>query len=434
MEATVLRFLGFLGAELLFVVASAAIVMSVGLLVMKSGVIRGRYLLINALLSTIVLMLFLTFFLWILTGEGYAWFFLGILAVSIVLMGVVELVWLVFGEHNVPWAERAIWHAHELEALYPYIYKPVQYAAIVVLLIYPVYIGYLYFGEAFGSPEWHGVVLRATLIMFIGTGYLVSLPGAIYVMVNRNIAEGTRSRIFINQLMHSVVVLMVASFFVWTLDPNAEKVPLLGKFIAFTPIVLYTTVGYVVLFLVIPYVVGHYRYKGWKSELDTVGTKLVEDLQTKIRSPLIDKAEAALVQTSNDIELHLLAQTRERSYVLAHDAASGKDVDNPVFHLAAEKSIVRDPRFVLTKYLTDLREQVDDIRTALEDAANEEDKQKLLKGFDDAIAKATPAHPPEKSGKPWLLAAITAVVVAITNPILTALGKNMASVFGIPLG
>lgn len=433
MEASVLRFLAFLGAELLFLLASAAGLYVVGMLILKTGEFKGRYILINALISTVVMMLFMALFLWILTGDGYTWFFLGILAVSIVLMGLVELLWLIFGEANVPWAERTIWHGHELEKLYPYVTKPVQLMALAVFVIYPIYIGIDFFGDTFDSDQWDGMVLRATLILFFGTGYLVLLPASLYVMVNHNIAEGTRSRIFINQLVHSVVFLMVVSFFVWTLEPNAEAVPLAGKLIAFTPHVLYVTVAYVVGLLVIPYLIGHFRYKAWKEKLDADRSRIIDDLLVKARSPLLDKAEDGLVQASADIDNYLPTLTEEKSYRLAEEAAHG-NADNILYFRAAEKSIPRDPRFIHVGFLTGLREQIDDCLTALRNAADDKTKQALLENFVGTVGDQGQVNGTQgKTGRPWVLAGITAVVVAVTNPIVTAFGKTVATMFGLEL-
>ena len=431
MEATVLRFLAFLGAEFLFLIASTATIFVVGLLVMKSGQLRARYVFAAGIASSVVSVLFLMFFLWILTGNGYARFFLSILAVSLVLMFLAEFLWLVFGQPNVPWVERTLWHSRELEMLFPFIKKAEVLIVLAVLIIYPIYIGMGYFGEEFESAQWQGYVLRATLVAILGVGYLVGLPPSLYVMMSRNIAEGTRSRIFINQLVQSIVVLMIISFFVWTLDPDAVAVPLGIKLLAFTPIVLYTTLAYVAFLLAIPYLIGHFRYKAWAMKLDGDLSRIVNELLVGARSPLLDTAKEALVDAKSNIDENLEELAGDESYRLTDDVSNGGRGQNPLYTIVAERSVQRDPRFIHTKKLTGLRRQIDDCLAALTAASTDKDKRDLLKNFGDTTYQQAQSENQDKSGRPWVLAGITTIVLAIANPIITALGKRVASIFGL---
>ena len=431
MEATVLRFLAFLGAEFFFIVASAAVLLSVGLLVGKSGQIKGQHILAAGAVNGIVSMLFLTLILRILTGQWYASFFLSTLAASLVLTGLAELLWLIFGEPNVPWAARVIWHKREFEKLFPVVTRLVQVIAFVVLIIYPIYIGMGYFGEAFESRQWHGYVLRATLVLIVGSSFLLVLPGSLYVMMCRNIAEGTRSRIFITQLAGSVVVLMIVSFFVWTLEPDATSVPLVGKLVAFTPIVLYTTIGYVIVLLVIPYLIGHFRHKAWAAKLDGESSGIMNGLQVGVRSPLFDTAKEALVEAVNEIDESLDELAKDRSYRLTKEVSSHTNAEYPFFVNAARKSVQHDPRFIHAKLLMGLRRQISDCLSVIASTPTDKEKRNLLDNFTDAIDQRTESQTQADADRPLVLSGITFIVLAITNPIITALIKVAASEYGL---
>ena len=430
MEASILRFLGFLAGEIALLVTSAVVVIATGLLLMKSKQLKGQHIFLAGVVNTGVSMLFQILLVWILTGHGYASIFLSILVVSLVLMGLTELLWLIFGEPNVPWAERVIWNTKELNTLFPSISKTIQMGSLALFIVYPIYISFGFFGKEFGSNQWDGYVLRATLVLFIGSGYLVSLPGLLHVLISRNITEGTRSRIFIAQLVNSIPFLMVASFFVWSLEPQTA-VSLVGKLVAYTPSVLYTTLTYVVLILVIPYLIGHYRNKSWMAKLDGDRAQITEELLQGIRSPLLDKAKEALVEIDGKIVTYMDELAKEKSYRLVAEVSNGTIEELPFYQSAAQKSIQHDPRFLHTKKLAQLRQQAVDCLTAFGAAVTERDKLEMLKNFAESIKQPSQPSNEERTTKPWVLTAITAIVLAITNPIITALGKRVASIFGL---
>src|ERR1043166_2638581 len=165
MEPTISRFMLFLGSELLFVVAAAAAMFVIGLLVIKKQALRGSYLVFAALLTSVVTLLFLFLFIWILTGKSYLSLFTVLAIVSIVLTLMIEFTWMIVGAHNVPWAGQIVWTQFEFQKSAPTVHKAVQIAYTLVLIAYPVYIGYGYFGDAFKSEDWPRYVIQATLIV-----------------------------------------------------------------------------------------------------------------------------------------------------------------------------------------------------------------------------------------------------------------------------
>ncbi len=191
MEPTIWRFLLFLGSELLFIFSSFAGMILLGVIILKKGTIKNHYIFLLVLVMTIFTTVFLILFTRILTGEGHFFIFGLIAAVSVILMLLVEMIWLIFGEGDVPWACKIIWAGFEFQLLTPKVNKILQIMGILVFIIYPVYIGIGYFGDEFSSNYWPQYVLRATLIVLFGVTWLLQLPSMIFILTSQNIMEPT---------------------------------------------------------------------------------------------------------------------------------------------------------------------------------------------------------------------------------------------------
>lgn len=154
MEAMGCRFLLFLGSVLRFAIASVAAGRSIRRLIHKHNAIKNSYVLVGGIIFEIVAPLFLFLFTWTLTGQNYLPLFVVLALVSITLILVSELAWLIVGTSNVPWGARLVWAEHEFQQTAPTANKVLLiFGATAILVFYPVYIGYGYFGDTFASPD-----------------------------------------------------------------------------------------------------------------------------------------------------------------------------------------------------------------------------------------------------------------------------------------
>ena len=429
MEPSVLRFLAFLGIGFLFVLATILTLLPVGLLTMKAGRIRGRYILLAQVSFALVSSFFLVAFLKVLTGKGH-FFFLWLFIATILLMALAEFLWLIFGARNVPWAARQIWMAREFELLNPKLEKSLGVLSLIVMLAYPIYIGVGYFGTAFTSATWPEHVLRATLIILVGSGFFIMLPKQMYILLSRNLMEGTRSRIFIAQLTNSVSLLMTASLFVWTLDPQAVDVSIAGTGLSFRPKLFYTLVGYVVLVLIIPYLVGHFRNKEWTARLSDARAAIYKSLSSGIRSARLDTASNTLISVRAQIADEVAELEAERSYQLLSRLRDEEVGEFDIYKEAATQSAERDPRFFHGSRLSQLSGQLDDSIAELSTKDEDDEKWKVLKRLGDWMDHRKAEQQERVSGKAWVMVAITALITALMNPLLTGIGKMFASQLG----
>lgn len=429
-EPSILRFIGFLGTGLAFCIIGFCLLAAFGVIMTKSRQIKGRDVFLVSLASALIGCLYTSASLKILTAHGYLPFFLALVVATVVLALLAEFLWLVFGEKNVPWAARGFWMQLEFREIHPNIEKSVQIISALLLLVYPIYIGIGYFGKAFASGHWPEHALRATLVIVFGVGMLTTLPKQLYVLVSRNVMEGTRSRILISQLTGSVSLLMLLSLFVWTIDPTTENVKVFGAGLSFMPNLVFVIGAYVVLVIIVPYVVGHFRNKEWAANLSNRRAVIYSELSAGIRAPGIDTAIQTLTKARAQIDKEIEALEDDKSYRLLMEHQDGRGLEFDLKRAAATQSAQRDPRFFHNTRLSGLKRQVNDSIARLEELEEDVKKRETLSQLAEWLDHRKTEHLEEGSGKPWAMVAITAIITALVNPVLTNLGQMFASRLG----
>lgn len=431
-EPTVWRFLLFLGSEVLFLAATAAGFYLLGAVIFKKSALKNSYIFIMALTANILMPLFLVLFTWVLTGEGHLWLFGVIAVVSILLLLLVELLWLVFGGTDVPWLGRVIWAKYEFKNAVPAVEKTLEIISALALVAYPVYIGIGYFGEAFTGGDWPRYVLRATLILLFGTGWLVQLPRELYALSSRNIMEGTRSRLFMAQLGQSAMWLVLLAVFVWAIGRPGVTAPVLGEYFVFSSTIGWILAAYVVLLVLIPYLVGHHRTKHWVRHLEDERDELLDATSRGLGSVSLEKATESLDESESRIRSRLDALQSEESMQLATRVLDRDEPQFFVYRLALVDGLKRDPRFLHQGRLEGIIEVIDDCRAELAKKDQEKEQREVLKAATAVLEKekAKEAYTAGES-KAWVLIGLTTVATAIANPILSAVGKFITARLGL---
>lgn len=421
----------FLGSELLFLIVTMGLMLIIGMIILKKRTLKGHYIFLTGLILTVLSTLFLILFTRILTGEGHLWLFGAIAVVSIILLLLVELMWLILGGRDVPWVGRMIWTRYEFEQLAPTVNKILQLVGALTLVIYPVYIGLGYFGDEFGGGEWSRYVLRSTLIMLFGVAWLVQLPAMLYVITSRNVMEGTRSRLFMVQLGQTVSLLVILSVFIWTINSAGATIPILGEYFVFSSTIGYAMGTYLLVILIIPYLIGHYRAKRWVEHLDTDRKDLIDEVTKGLSSLNLERAINALDESENSIRASLKGLRRDKSMNLAIQVTQTDDDQLFVQRLALEEGIECDPRFVHSERLEELVELIEDCRTELSKKEQESEKREVLKACVELLGKKKEKEVSNSgSTKAWVLIILATVATSIANPVLSAVGKFITAKLG----
>lgn len=431
MEPTISRFLLFIGSELLFCIATFLIIVPIGIMIMKNKALKNEYAIFIMILATIISTVFFILVTWILTGEHYFWLFMILAGTAIGSTFIVELLWLIFRPSNVPWFGRLLWAGYEFKELSPNISKFLQLCSALTLLVFPIYIGFGYFGEAFGNNDWPKYVIRSTIVVLIGMSWLTQLPTSLYLMVSKNIKEASRSRLFINLLGNSVSVLLFISLFIWTIQVSeTTPIPFLGEPFVFSPTVGYATIVYLLVVVIIPYVIGHYRAMHWDRYLEEKRKGFINKLSQAFMSPNHSKAISSIEEIKSTVEEELERLEEDKSIVLARQTIECDDIKLYVPKLGLLNSIDRDPRFIYYDNLNGILNQINECKLEIEEKTHKKDKEAVLEAYlkslnyQEKLQKSI-----DSDSKPWVLIGITSLVSAMLNPIISSATKIFAAAF-----
>jgi hypothetical protein len=221
--------------------------------------------------------------------------------------------------------------------------------AIIILVIFPLYIGLGFFRQAFTQEEWTRYVSRATLLLLFAAPQLGFLPGVVWVLTSENIHGDTRSRIFIAQLSNAISLLLLTSLFIWSIGGAGQAVPILGGNFVFSPTVLYVMLAYVIAVIFIPYLVGHYRSKDWMAHLEAERSDIVDELSKDLMSPNWARVDNALAASDQKIEQKIDRFQNGESMRPARQIAESDKSEDFIPKIALRESFDRDPRCVHIK-------------------------------------------------------------------------------------
>lgn len=429
MEPTILRFILLIAAEFLFIGSSLLSFVILGVLIMRTKTLKNEYALLFGFIATVVTIAFMMVFMKILTGEYYFTPFVIIFAASVILMMVMEFIWLIFGSTNISWFGTSVWAGYEFKNLHPKLNVSMQLCSYAIFIIYPAYIGYGFFGDMFASVDWKKYVLQSTLIILIGVPWLTQIPNIINLMISKNVMEGTRSRVFISQLVNSVSILLFLSLFFWATNTTGTTISLLGEYFVFSTTVTYAVVAYIIIVAIIPYIIGHFRAKHWTQFLQLQQEK-VRELVTKAFSvpntknalKVLNEAEALINQSQDEIY-------NDESMILAYELAKTNDIKNLVYRIGLENAINGDPRFIHINNLNEALSLVVDCKSELEKEEVDKDKREILDAYLGAIGQHKEYE--TQNAKAWGVVLIATLVGSILSPVISSIGKLVASQLGL---
>ncbi len=114
---------------------------------------------------------------------------------------------------------------------------------------------------------------------------------------------------------------------------------------------------------------------------------------------------------------------------LAYELSETDDMQNFVFRIGLENSKSRDPRFIHLNNLNEKLNLVVDCKSELETKEADKDKREIVDTYLCALGqqKKYETH----NSKAWGIVLIATLAGSIFSPIITSIGKLVASQFGL---
>lgn len=252
---------------------------------------------------------------------------------------------------------------------------------LLALIAYPVAAGISYFGLS--VAELPIPIFQYTLCALFLGGYPLLLLFLIGALVSENLDEGTRARFLVNQLGALVPNALWVALVFWSfgIAGTGQKLSIGGVSLALSPLLIGVLIGFFVLTVLIPYLIGAQRAKQWRATLlesrQSWMAKLEDILEIPAGSLYLPKLST--LQGSLDQEI---AEFAASDPMIAYGIQIDQGVIPPaVKDIVPAYQLVRDldPRFKHLDWLRQISGKISEIRADLGKLAIEPDLEKAAK-------------------------------------------------------
>jgi len=239
---------------------------------------------------------------------------------------------------------------------------------LLVLVAYPVLSGISYF--RLPATELPLRIFQYTLSMWLA-GYLMTVFIVVGVLASENLDEETRTRYFINQLSGLVFNALWGALLLWSFGVAGRGISVsIGSVsLVFSPLLLGVLIGFFVLVVIFPYLIGAQRAKKWRTSLLEKRKSWMAKLKDILESP----ASAVYVPKLTDLKSALDKEIDELKasdkMIRAGTQIDENNIDPYYEKIAPAYNIARDqdPRF---KQLNWLRETSANLTEIIDNLSN----------------------------------------------------------------
>jgi len=366
-------------------------------------------------------------------------FLISIIAANIGLILTI-IVWNIIGNPKSPFMETAMWAGSDIGMKNSWLPTTTFILSTIFLIAYPIIIGINYFSLT-SNEEIQIMILKYSSI-YILINYILNLPMIIGVLASSFIDEDTRARSFLNQFGGLIANSLFISLLFWIFN----KETLVGSFplgninLVYSPKLLMILMGYLFIFLVLPYFIGIQRAKHLKKNILESETSLL----SKIISEINLSTDTNLMSKIEDIENEIAH--KYRTFVDSDEGvAMGIELDdieneNDDDILAAKALIFQwyeiarpyDTRFKYYDFLIDTYSEITQFKESLEnEQLNKKDKVGLCNKYLEHFKRKENTKENGEKGKtnPALWIGILVILSPLTSQILSEIGKYLIEIF-----
>lgn len=371
----ILAFLGFLVVYAAWIWASNAVTNLAKREILSNKTFWPAELNILLLLAALFTFIFVLsgYFNWSLVGA-----FFGAAQIGVVLTAILDGL---LGSTTSKWGPRAVWAGGEFGMKHAPLTLGIIATTMLFVIAYPVAAGISYFGLP--SEEVPARIFQYSVSVVFLAGYPLLLFVLIGTLVSENLDEATRTRFFVCQLSGLVPNALWVALLFWSfgIAGNEQKLSVANVSLEFSPPLLAVLIGFFVLTVLIPYLIGAQRAKQWRTMLlearKSWMVKLVDILESPAGSLYLTRLAALNADLDNEI-----AKFAGGDLMIA----AGIKIDRGVIPIGMEEIVPayqlargEDPRFKHLALLGQMSEKIDEVRTDLGKLVTERDLEKAAK-------------------------------------------------------
>ena len=332
---------------------------------------------------------------------------------------------------------RSTWLLTEINARHLELMKLVTRLTLIVYLLYPIVVGISYFRQPLFSHQAQVSVVEYSLLLMVGS-YPFAMVSMMALLSSKELDEGTRQSVFVNQLAGSVPTALLAALGFWAFRAKAEgfRFTVLGATQSISTRALIVMFLFFACLILVPFLLGTLRGRrqrsGFLRERSDYLGDLDEILEAPTRATYITKLEAL----KTEIESRRTTLIQSDSALVTRVQFSGADTSKmqPADQLLARalsQTGNLDERFKFVDALSRLETEIDEIVQDLQQrppATLERAAEKWSRKFKARKTSLDGQAHAESASKSLVTVGVTTAATTIVSGALSLIGKAASSI------
>jgi hypothetical protein len=219
----------------------------------------------------------------------------------------------------------------------------------------------------------------------------------------------------------------------WASDSDAELRPLFGTFFVYAPEITYVLIGYVLLIVILPFIVGMSRSERWAETLKDRRTSFSSQFTEALRKGNVSTALSGIGAVHAAVDQEVRQLESEGWMRLTRTLEQSTDPGDVLLKVALRDVRDLDPRFGHLRQLIDLRTRTDDVRQNVAQLADDKTKFEFMRQEADVVDKIAQG-PDTRSSRATtvIVAAGLSLLAALASPVVAAVAKKLVAQMGLP--
>ena len=350
------------------------------------------------------------------------------------------VIWNLIGSPRSPYKEVAGWAGGDIGEKNRWMTLSASLISLVVLIAYPVVIGINYF--SLDSAEAIRVMSLKYSSWLVVITYILTFPLIIGLLSSGFIDEDTRARAFLNQFGGLIAYSLFISLLFWFYNTGtAQKNFRLGDVnLVYSPELLIILVGFLFIFLVLPYFIGIQKAKRLRN--DFLGSKtsllstVLDAIELSTEKNLVSNIESSEKEIISEYE-KFISSDMGIARGLSYDKIE-KTEDLPVTEQLVYQyyKIARpyDIRFNYYDFLEEMYSEMTKFKESIaDDQLSKEERiilcNRYIEHFKSRETELNKRNEERGKTNPALWIGILAILSPLTSQILSEIGKYLIEVF-----
>lgn len=426
----IIFFIAFLLVYILYIWVSAVLANRYLKTLKKSGFWE------NELLIVVPLIFFFAFLFIIGRFFNLNFLLLSVLFSNIGLI-ITSIIWSLIGSPGTPFKEIGGWAGGDFGVKNVWLTIVSQATVIVILIAFPIIVGVKYFSVS-EAELMRIYAVKASLILLLGS-YILSLPILIGVLSASFIDEDTRARYFLNQfssvIAYSLFVSLLFNLFKW--GETEQQIQLGSLNFSLSPQMFFGLLGFILIFLILPYFIGIQKAKRLKAEFLEINKRLLGNIVDTINL----SAESNILSSIEKLEKQIVVEYKKliesdkgvEIGVKYDEIDSDKDVA-PIEVLRFQYyKIARqyDTRMNFFDFLNNTYLKLEEMKSLNQSGGpqNEELIDKYVAHFQAYREELSKKEDPKGKSNPALWIGILTVLSPVISQVMSELGKYLIDIF-----